>query len=632
LGSAPIPVPYADADEAAGIGDEAVAREKAAIEKLLALDELGLSLPPGNKLPRASGDEVSFFTSLCRDPQAAWDWTHFGVSSPEIIQGECRRGLTPMLTEAMKHLHDREWFPFPFQPQVYDIVRNHSEMWPAPPQHGPVTVPSEQDIFFKYFYQANPMSMADTLRAARAELTRYADAANRELAQRIQDGVTLPETWTFADFTPREAERFFGLQQDLSKDRKMLDELQGIRADLVAQLQADPALANILLDPQGRDLREDLWMFEKTNQPWQVLWVPGLMMFAVLLWLLVFALRHQRQGRVAWDAVRLEARGGWHGYVFVLPGMLLLFSFAIYPSLYQFVLATQRGNGLGSMQSVGLDNFSRVLNPGHPQFDIVFWRKVLPNTLLYMLVVTAGQVFFGMMIASLLNLPLRANSTYRVLFFIPLVTSLAIVSVIFIGLLKGEDSGLNQFLVSSGFQDLPYRLGLVDEPGKMINWLGEKTGLWTIMVVGIWHGLPYNIILLLAGLQSISPELYEAARVDGASSAQRFRHVTMPEIMPILLIITFQAFIGAAKAFSLVFVLTEGGINHSSELVSTYIFKWGFMKPEGRDADLGYASALGIVYSVLLAALTLTNVIIIARRWRRRLEMEAMAGGRGVVA
>jgi ABC-type sugar transport system permease subunit len=120
--------------------------------------------------------------------------------------------------------------------------------------------------------------------------------------------------------------------------------------------------------------------------------------------------------------------------------------------------------------------------------------------------------------------------------------------------------------------------------------------------------------------------------VEGASSAHRFRHVTLPEILPILLILAFQAFIGAAKAFSVVFVLTEGGINHSSELVSTYIFKWGFMKPEGREANLGYASALGIVYSVLLAALTLTNVIIIARRWKRRLEMEAQAGGRVVVA
>jgi ABC-type sugar transport system permease subunit len=142
------------------------------------------------------------------------------------------------------------------------------------------------------------------------------------------------------------------------------------------------------------------------------------------------------------------------------------------------------------------------------------------------------------------------------------------------------------------------------------------------MAIGIWHGLPYNIILLLAGLQSISPDLYEAAKVDGANAWHRFWHITIPELLPILIVIAFQNFIGAARAFSLVLVLTEGGIDHSSELVATYVFKWGFMRPEGRDADLGYASALGITYSLLLAALTFTNVMIIAKRWKRRLAAE----------
>jgi len=114
--------------------------------------------------------------------------------------------------------------------------------------------------------------------------------------------------------------------------------------------------------------------------------------------------------------------------------------------------------------------------------------------------------------------------------------------------------------------------------------------------------------------------------VDGAGAIKRFWHVTIPEILPILIVIAFTAFVGAARAFSVVFVLTEGGADHSSELVATYIFKWGFMKPEGREANLGYASALGVVYSLMLALLTIANVVIIARRWKRRLATEQAAG------
>jgi ABC-type sugar transport system permease subunit len=170
-----------------------------------------------------------------------------------------------------------------------------------------------------------------------------------------------------------------------------------------------------------------------------------------------------------------------------------------------------------------------------------------------------------------------------------------------------------------------------EDPGQY-DWLGPRSDLAMVMLVGMWHGLPYIIILLMAGLQSISPSLYEAAKVDGANASKRFFHITLPELAPILIIIVFQSFLGAARAFSVSLVLTEGGVNHSSELVSTYIFKKGFMKPEGQVPDLGYASALGIAYSLMLAALTITNVFIIARRWKQRLanERKGMAAQREI--
>lgn len=621
IGSAPIPVPYVGEDPEQGVTAEDARRERERIESLLELDALGLTLPPGNKLPRSTGNQIEFMTSLARDPEAAWKWMHFGVFNEDIVRVGTRRGAIRMVRVAMDNLDNRDWFPFAYQPQIYDIIENHSEMWPSPPQHGPVNVPSELDVFYRHFYQQTDKSLAEVLSEAREELARFSDAANADLARRIQDGLTRPEVWTFPDFNPSKAETFFARQENIAEDPVVREQLDALRAALAAQAAADPRLRDLVTE-DGRDLRDDLWKFSPAGSPWLILWIPGLLLLMVSLWLVANAIRNQRNRREWWQATRLEARSGWHGYVFVLPGMLLLFTFAIYPSLYQFVIATQRGDGLGAMQNVGFDNFARILNPAHPHFDRVFWTRVLPNTLLFMVGVTAGQVCVGLLIASMLNLPLKSNSVYRVLFFIPLVTSLAIVSVIFTGLLQGEDSGVNQMLLHFGLENLPHRLGLASEPGELVNWLGERFGLATVMMVSIWHGLPYNIILLLAGLQSISPDLYEAAKVDGASPWQRFRHVTFPEILPILIIITFQAFVGAAKAFSVVFVLTEGGVNHSSELVATYIFKWGFMRPEGREADLGYASALGIVYSLMLAALTLANVMIIARRWKKRLEME----------
>lgn len=612
LGSAPIPLPYPeDSDE------QTVQSEKRQLHEMLAFDEVGLEIPPGTKLPRTAEDKVQFFTSLVRDPEATWTWLHFEDRNEEILRAECRRGSVRTQRLAMQHLGaptEHEWFPYPYQLQVYDIIENHCQMWPEPPQHGTLQPPSEQEVFYKYFYQTETQDLPAILREVREANRVYTDAANRDLARRIEDGVVRPESWTFADWDPQDAERFFKLQQQGADD----PETERLIAQARARLKEAAAEADAdVLNEEG-DIRADIWQFSRPSTALQVIWIPLLMLAVATGWFVTMAIRDLRRRRPVLRDTVSQARRNWPGYVFILPGMLAVFAFAIYPSLYQFYLAAHSGDGLGTMREVGLENFSRILNFTSDDFDSVFWTRVVPNTAAYMLVVTVGQIGIGMLVASLLNLPLRANRVYRVLFFVPLVTSLAIVSVILIGLLKGPDSGLNELLKMLNLQ-------VLDDAGNPIDWLGKELGLFTVMAVGIWHGLPYTIILLLAGLQSISPDLYEAARMDGAGAMKRFWHVTIPGILPILIIIAFNAFIGAARAFSVVFVLTEGGIDHSSELVATYIFKWGFMRVEGREADLGYASALGIVYSLMLMTLTFANVVIIARRWKRRLAAEHAA-------
>ncbi len=624
LGSAPVPKPYHAPEQ--GRSPEQIEAEKDKLHELLALEALGIELPPGNKLPWTAKEEIQFFTSTVRSPQATWDWIHFTTSSEEILKAACRRGTVQYVAEARQHLDDPEWFPYPYQKQVYDVIENHSTLWPEKPMHGPVGE-TDQDIFHKYFYTDfggdGPADLADMLKKARKELKEVSEKANRDLARRIIDGELAPGDWTFPQWDPTDGEKFYFQQQAGSQDPGVAARIEQRKAELAELARKHPELD--LLGEDGT-IAEDIWTYRAPNTAWQALWIPGMMLLVIAIYLGLRAVGDLRKGQPLLRETFRSISLGRAAYLFILPGMVLLFAFAIYPAIYQFFLAAHSGDGLGQMRYVGWENFDRLLNPWSERFDEVFWKKVVPNTLLFMVVVTAGQITIGMVFANMLNLPLRGNKVYRVLYFIPLVTSLAIVSVILLGLLAGEKSGINQFLQEMGWQNIPYYLGMGKGPGDMPDLTGKEYGLWTVMGVVIWHGLPYNIILLLAGLQAISPTLYEAARVDGTNALQRFWHVTIPEIIPILIIITFNAFIGAARAFSAPFILTQGGAEHSSELVSTYVFKKGFLKPEGQVPDLGYAAALGVIYSVLLAVLTLTNVIIIARRWKRRLATEQKVG------
>ncbi len=628
LGSASIPHPYRAADPEAGVTPAQSEAEWAALDELLGLSDLGIELPPGNPLPRTPGGVMEFITPLARDPEAVWEWMHFGARNEEVLRTQARRGTIPQERTALERIEDRDWFPFPYQRQVYRIMRDETMMWPEKPVHGSLAPSHAMEVFYEYFHGERGEPVTELVARARERIAAFNEAANRDLARRIEDGIEEPTRWTFPDWDPLEAGRFFELQQGAGASPEAQAELDRIEEELLRDIQERPELE--VAGPDG-GIRDDIWRYDPPHDRLAVLFVPGLILLTALGWVAFQGVRSARGQGPSLPAIARQARAGWVGYLFVLPAVILLYSFIIYPAFYQISLAMHRGDGLVAMQYVGFDNFRRILVPGTPDFDSIFWTRVVPNTFVYMLGVTLGQLVFGFILASLLNLPMAANKVYRVFFIIPLATSLAIVSVILIGLLRGQESGLNQFLSAVGLQDLPVWLGLA-RPGETIDWLGERTGLATVMAVGLWHGLPYTIILLLAGLQSISPALFEAAKVDGANPWQRFIHVTLPEMKPILIIIAFNSLIGAARAFSVVFVMTEGGIRHSSELVATYIFKKGFQKPPGIEPDLGYASALGIVYAAMLAALTFTNVFIIARRWRRRLAAERAAGGQAPAA
>ncbi len=583
IGSAPIPRP-----------DDAFA------------ERFGLDLGHG-ALPADIGQGVTVFTAGARHPDAAWRWLNFNLD-PERQRANVANHITlPQTRDVAETLFFsddpeevawREENVVPFQPMAWRVFET-ARIWPVPPSHGPVRVDNHESVLHGAFHDfrghREDGEIGEVLERARRGLQAYTEAVNRDLAERVRAGEHHPAEFTFPDWDPANPEPFFERQRTFRPEG--VDEA-------IAALRAQ-------LPDETRDL-----VYGFTRAPgWPHLAAILLLILATILGYLGWqAWRDTRARRTPLARVRAEARECRHAYVFVFPAILSLFAFILYPSLYQLYLALHSGTGLGILQNVGLEHFRTIFLFE----DERFWREVIPNTFKYMFLVAAGEVALGLALALVLVLPLRANRGYRVLFFIPLVTSLAAISIIFFGLLAGTDSTLNNILfhVDGLWQRITGRG--VYGPENAIDFLNNPAfALYTVIGVAIWSGIPFNTIICMAGLQSVPPELYEAAKVDGAGPLRRFIHVTLPQMLPILVIIIFNSLVGAARHFGTVYIMTEG--ERGTEIASTYIFKWGFVRSETQVPDIGYASALGLAYALLLGIFIVGNVAFIAHRWKGRL-------------
>ncbi len=617
IGSAPIPVPYEVERTAEGEvkfdadGDYIPNREqKKQIEQLLGVSDIGRGV--GYKSDR---ENTTCITSGSQWPWEAWSWMQRNPTDEDKQKVGPNRGTLPGNMLIARHIDDPEWFPFPFQKQAWEIWLNKYRAWPQPPASVPVLAQNYKDVLHDLFHSRDPKpgdeaALGSINKELRERLGAYNDAVNGELAKRIKTGEASPEQWTFPEFNPLRPAPWAQKQARESRVNDALNrKIDELKRFLPTSLQFETQDEQIAFFSG----------FETSASPFTVLLGPGLLLLIVVIYIAYLRLRPRKPFEPTWLELKKQARGNWYAYLFVLPAMLMLFSFIMYGAIYQFYLSFHKGSGIAPLQFVGIDQYADIFR------DTKFWTRVLPNTAQVMIIVPICHITIGLVIASLLTMPTAVNRFVRPLFFIPLAVSMAAVSVVFLGLLGGPDSGINEALEMLGLDRLPYWLGLDPQAGRQ-DWLGSPmTDLYSVILVAVWHGLPYNIILLLAGLQSIDPQLYEAGKVDGAGPLQRFFHITVPELTPILIVIGFNALIGAARMFGPVWILTEGGKSESSEVVATYIFKWGFTKPPDQWPDVGYASALGMMYSLILGLLVFTNVTIIIRRWKRRLAMERAA-------
>ncbi len=284
------------------------------------------------------------------------------------------------------------------------------------------------------------------------------------------------------------------------------------------------------------------------------------------------------------------------GYLFLAPMLILTLTFVIYPIFGSVRIAFYNWDGIGNpTQYVGLRHFMGVAK------DPWFWGA-LKHTVIYAAVLVPVQLFLALILALLLNNSrLKGVNFFRALYFMPVVTSGAVVGVV-INLLFGNfASGLSAPLI---------KLGLISTPLDLLG--SPSLALGCIIAVGIWHTLGYNLIYFLASLQAVPEELYEAAEVDGASKVQRLVHVTLPSIRPMMVIIVFMAILGSLGQFDLVKTMTDGGPYYASDLVSTYIYSYAFASSHGMSqSNYGLASAASLFMSLMVFGFTMLQLLAI---------------------
>lgn len=291
---------------------------------------------------------------------------------------------------------------------------------------------------------------------------------------------------------------------------------------------------------------------------------------------------------------------GWH-YLFLAPMLLLFLGFTVWPMVASWWYSFFEWDGVGPPSVwVGAGNFTEVLGSG------AFWNA-FKNSFLFSLVAIFVQMPVTLLFAILLNNPrLRGRNFYRLLIFLPVVTTTAVVGIVFAVMLDPSGGFVNEILAGAG---------LIDSP---VNFLGsESTSLATLMAIDLWKGFGVTLVYWLAALQTIPPDLYEAAKVDGATGRQTLRHVTLPMLAPIGVVILLLTFQSSMNPFDLIQATTKGGPNYSTDVISTYIYRFAF-DPEMAAPRYGFACAAGVVFGVFTLLLTLLQAPLLRRQYLRR--------------
>jgi multiple sugar transport system permease protein len=279
--------------------------------------------------------------------------------------------------------------------------------------------------------------------------------------------------------------------------------------------------------------------------------------------------------------MRISSETRW-AWLFIAPCLLGLLLFTYLPILGSFGLSFAYWNLLGMPRFVGLDNYQHVL--GMP----LFWQS-LCTTISFVCVTGVLEVLLGLGLAVLLDQVKAFKSVLQAAYFLPFVTPMVSVAMVW-GWLYDPSYGLINWVLS--------QLHLIQTP---VPWLySEQTALWAVIILGVWKSVGYNMIIFLSGLQAVSPTLYEASELDGCGVWSKFWSVTLPLISPTVFFVTTMSMIQGFQVFDSVYLLTQGGPAHHTELLVYWMFKNAF-----EYYKVGEASAIAYMLFVLILLLTL---------------------------
>ncbi len=274
----------------------------------------------------------------------------------------------------------------------------------------------------------------------------------------------------------------------------------------------------------------------------------------------------------------------WKTWVIFLPGLVFVLLFTIYPIIKMFVMSFFDWN-IGFQQSspfIGIKNYIDVLTDPIAKIAII-------NTFVYALVTVPLQMIFGLFVALLINSVKKFSMLFKLGYYLPVITSWVVVALLFRYIFA--NSGLMNYLLVDV-------LRIANEP---INWLSSRwSALGSAMLLGIWKGIGWNMIIFLAALQAVPKGLYEAADIDGANRVQKFLYVTLPSIKGTILFAIIMLTIGAFNTYTPIAILTGGNPMHQTEVVLTWMYFQTF------DAlNMGYSAALSMIVTMIIMVITI---------------------------
>ncbi|CUU05189.1 multiple sugar transport system permease protein [Candidatus Kryptobacter tengchongensis] len=276
------------------------------------------------------------------------------------------------------------------------------------------------------------------------------------------------------------------------------------------------------------------------------------------------------------------------GYLMVSPYVIYFLVFVAYPLTFSFILIFHRWNIVTPMEFIGLKNFIRLFR------DETFFKSII-NTLIFLSIHIPLQIAVALFFAQLLNKKIKLRGLFRSIYFLPVVVSGVVVTVLWQQMYAYETGLINQILLKFGFKKIPWLVS-------------PKFAMPSIAIMATWKNVGLYIVLFLAGLQNIPRELYEVAEIDGASSFQKFLKITLPMLNPTIVLVVVLSTIGGFSLFIEPYIMTGGGPMDSTLSAMLYIYNQAFYFNH-----MGYAATLGFFFATIIFL-----VVILQRKFIER--------------